>query len=69
MTLASPSPSPSPGKRRLYVRGDVAAMISSCARTVDRWVAAGLLPQPLRVRNRLYFDADAVDAALRELGR
>jgi predicted DNA-binding transcriptional regulator AlpA len=30
-------------------------------RTIDRWVATGILPQPIYINNRRYFDLQEVD--------
>jgi hypothetical protein len=37
-----------------------------CDRTVDRWVEAGELPQPVYIRRRRYWSAEALDARDRE---
>lgn len=35
-------------------------------RTIDRWTAAGILPQPIRINGFRYWDADEVDQADRQ---
>jgi len=31
-------------------------------RTLDRWVKAGILPEPMRINHRRYWDSDEVEA-------
>jgi DNA-binding transcriptional MerR regulator len=36
---------------------ETAARLGVCTKTVDRWVEAGILPEPTRINGRKYFDA------------
>ena len=35
-------------------------------RTIYRWIEAGILPQPININNRLFFDDAALDEKERE---
>jgi hypothetical protein len=35
-------------------------------RTIYRWIDAGILPQPININNRLFFDNDALEQKERE---
>ena len=35
----------------------MASRFDRCTRTIDRWVAAGVLPEPLRIRGRRFWPA------------
>jgi len=39
---------------------------SVVSRTVDRWVQAGVLPPPLRMRTRKIYDLDLIEASERQ---
>jgi excisionase family DNA binding protein len=60
------APDPNP---RLLTAAQVAARVAVSRRTLDRWIAAGTLPPPIRINRRLYWRLDDVNACLERLGR
>jgi len=52
-------------KRKLNTRL-LSARYGVSTRTVDRWVAAGILPEPMRINRLKYWDEDEVEQRDRE---
>jgi DNA-binding transcriptional MerR regulator len=42
-------------------------MLNISARTESRWAKAGLLPAPIKIRGRRYYDTDQLNKALAKL--
>ena len=55
--------------RRLVSHSAAAAILGVSTRTVDRWVAAGLLSKPMIIRHRKYYEAAAIESVGRDLVR
>jgi hypothetical protein len=53
---------PSASQKRKRPTRWVCARYDIVPRTVDRWVQAGILPEPEKINGRNYFDEDAVEA-------
>jgi predicted site-specific integrase-resolvase len=54
-------------KRRKYSHTrDLCDRYDIVPRTVARWVDAGILPKPVKINKRLYFDNDALEQKERE---
>jgi len=53
-------------KRLLAIRAMCARYGNIAARTVDRWTAAGILPKPLVINGRRYWDEEALEQRERE---
>jgi DNA-binding transcriptional MerR regulator len=47
-------------KKRLESHRACAERQGVSPRTIDRWVKLGILPAPIRIRGRKYFDADVM---------
>ena len=43
-------------KKRLLPTRDILSRYNVTDRTADRWVAAGILPDPIRINGRRYWD-------------
>ncbi len=55
-------PKAGPWKRKRKLRAkDVCDRYGVCIRTVDRWVACGILPKPEYINTLRYFDEDELD--------
>jgi predicted site-specific integrase-resolvase len=52
-------------KRKLPTKA-ICERYNICDRTVDRWIAAGILPAPIVIRRRRYFDEAEVEQRERE---
>ena len=49
----------------LLTPGDMEGLTGACRQTVDKWVADGVLPAPIKVGGRKYWLRTAVDKWLR----
>jgi predicted DNA-binding transcriptional regulator AlpA len=52
-------------KKKLQTR-DLIARYGICDKSVDRWVAAGILPEPIYINHRRYWDEDEVEQCERD---
>ena len=53
-------------KKKLLPARDVLARYGIVDRTADRWVESGILPDPIRINNRRYWDEEALEQRERE---
>ncbi len=51
----------------LVSRSELAASLGVSDRTIDTWTKQGLLPAPLKIKGRSYFDAEQVKEKLQGL--
>jgi predicted DNA-binding transcriptional regulator AlpA len=55
--------------RRLLPMRDMCARYNVASRTIDRWADAGLLPAPVRMNGRRYWDESELEANERARAR
>jgi hypothetical protein len=58
-----------PTRRKLTIRALCERYGNITPRTVSRWLAVGILPQPLFIANRRYWDEEEIEAAERNMVR
>ena len=49
-----------PGRRKLAIR-HLCQRYDVCARTIDRWTQAGILPKPMTINKIRYWDEEEVE--------